>query len=206
MPVRIEAAAGADTFPVGGYVPDAIGGEQRRAWALAHGQCAVPAGDHGCHGRPSCTKGGYHDRRADRENGHAHESAGLLYALLPGPGAGDTADTRHGAGVQQRLSRSYAAGYTGAAGACGYQEPVQREHHLEKELPRRPCHHHWGQQRGGPAYAAYQGDTGGRGRRLPSQRRDRGRPSPAGTEAADDLLGQKDNHCLYTYHQGAQPH
>ena len=67
---------------VGRYVPGPLGGEQRSAWALAHGQRPVPAGDHGRYGRPPCAKGGHHDRRTDRENGYAHEPAGLLHALL----------------------------------------------------------------------------------------------------------------------------
>lgn len=43
-------------------------------------------------------------------------------------------------------------------------------------------------------------------RRVPGQRRNRGRPAAPGAEAPDDLLGQEDRYRIDADHQGKQPH
>lgn len=51
-----ETAPGFDAFGVGRPIPGAVGGEQRGAGALAHGQGTIPAGDHGRNRDPHIRK------------------------------------------------------------------------------------------------------------------------------------------------------
>ena len=159
-----ETASGADTFGVGRPIPGAVGGEQRGAGPLAHGQGTVPAGDHGRNRRPAHPQGGDHERGADRQDRRFYpEPAGLLHGLRPGPHPRDAADVGHGADLFQRPACAHDTGHAGAAGQDRREKPLFRQHHHEEEFPRRPHHHRGREQRDRPCQPSYQGAAGRRG-------------------------------------------
>ena len=159
-----ETAPGFDAFGVGRPIPGAVGGEQRGAGALAHGQGTIPAGDHGRNRRPAHPQGGDHERGADRQDRRFHpQSAGLLHGLRPGSHPRDATDAGHGTDLFQRQARANDTGHAGAAGQDRREKPLFRQHHHEEEFPRWPHHHRGREQRNGPCQPSHQGVAGGRG-------------------------------------------
>ena len=140
------------------------------------------------------------DGRADPEH---HR---VLHELLPGPHHDCAAHGEPGREFQQRPSGYHDPGHSGAPGPCGQQEPLLWQHHHEKELCRRSADHRWRKRPDRSSRPPHQGAAGGRGGRLQSQRRQRGRPGHAGRTASNDLLGLQDGAGVYPHRQKQQPH
>ena len=174
---------------------------------MAHRQCALPAGDHGRHQRRTHPQGGGHVLRPDREDGRFYpEHHRLLHEVQAGPHHGGATHGQPGGILLQRPAGNHAAGHPGPARPHQQQEPIRREHHHEEEFPRRAANHRWGERPHRPAWAAHQDSAGGRGGRLPAQRRQGGRSSQAGREAAGDLLGLQDGADQHPHQQVHQPY
>ena len=142
--------------------------------------------------------------REDRGSDPEHHR--FLHELPPGIHHGDAAHGESGRVLLERPSDPDAARYAGTPGPGKHQEQILRQHHLEKEFPRRNAGHRGSQCPHRPAQPPHQSAAGRRGGRLQGQRRQRGRPGHAGRGTPDDLLGLQNGHGFHPDHKSRQPH
>ena len=145
--------------------------------------------------------------RTVRQDGWADpEHYRVLHELLPGPYHDRAADGESGREFQQGPSGNHDPGHAGAPGPCGQQKPLLRQHYHKEKFPRRTTDDHRRKLADRSSRPPHQGAAGGRGGRLQSKRRQRGRPNHVGRAAPNDLLGLQNGAGINPHHQKQQPH
>ena len=144
--------------------------------------------------------------QAGKTEGLILNTIGFLHELPPGINHGDAAHGESGRVLLERPPDPDAARYAGTPGSGEHQEQILRQHHLEKEFPRRNAGHRGSQCPHRLAQPPHQSAAGRRGGRLQGQRGQRGRPGHAGRGTPDDLLGLQNGHGFHPDHKSRQPH
>ena len=145
--------------------------------------------------------------RADRQNAHRLQLAGLPGGHQPRARDDRAAHHRHGQALQPPAPGAHDRGVASLAPQGARKpQPRRRQHHAPQRVRRRLHGRGRRQQRRGPALHARARPVPGRNRRLPAGRGRRGRPHRAGPSPPVHLRPAQAPEDQHPHHQRLQPH